>query len=299
MIKESISLNRWLALWLSIGCVSAQVASAKVGQNQNPSSPPAAAWQRYTVKDEEFSVLLPTVPAMTTLTRGMWLTEERRERTIGAYANGVVYAIDTFEYKSAAPPLEDFAATFGAPVERFKRELNVGKFRGKEYTFQSDDVKGVTQIYFSEKSIYVFRVTGSSLGDIDAAIPKFLNSIKLEKNPEGVELVDGPGVQQAAQPKTEEIIGGKLMTRKARVITKPEPRYTEQARQNEIQGTVVIRCVFSLDGTVTNLHVVSGLPDGLNERALGAARQIRFVPAVKDGRFVSMWIELQYNFNLY
>jgi hypothetical protein len=29
-----------------------------------------------------------------------------------------------------------------------------------------------------------------------------------------------------------------------------------------------------------------------------AAKRIRFVPATKDGQSVSMWIELEYNFNL-
>jgi len=44
---------------------------------------------------------------------------------------------------------------------------------------------------------------------------------------------------------------------------------------------------------------MSTLPDGLTEMATEAARKIRFIPAIKDGRFVSMWMELQYNFNLY
>jgi TonB family protein len=95
------------------------------------------------------------------------------------------------------------------------------------------------------------------------------------------------------------IFSGKDVTSKARVLEKPEPTYTESARKNQITGTVVLRAVFSSGGTVTNIHAVSGLPDGLTERAIAAARQIRFVPATKDGHPVSMWMELQYNFNLY
>jgi len=95
------------------------------------------------------------------------------------------------------------------------------------------------------------------------------------------------------------IFSGKDVTSKARVLSKPEPTYTEAARKNQITGTVVLRAVFSSGGTVTNIHAVSGLPDGLTERAIAAARQIRFVPATKDGHPVSMWMELQYNFNLY
>ena len=95
------------------------------------------------------------------------------------------------------------------------------------------------------------------------------------------------------------IFSGKDVTSKARVLEKPEPTYTEAARKNQITGTVVLRAVFSSSGQVTNIHAVSGLPDGLTERAIAAAKNIRFVPATKDGHPVSMWMELQYNFNLY
>src|SRR6266852_780621 len=95
------------------------------------------------------------------------------------------------------------------------------------------------------------------------------------------------------------IFNGKEVTSKARVLEKPEPTYTESARKNQITGTVTLRAVFSAGGSVTNIHAVSGLPDGLTERAIAAAKSIRFVPATKDGHPVSMWMELQYNFNLY
>jgi protein TonB len=89
------------------------------------------------------------------------------------------------------------------------------------------------------------------------------------------------------------------VTSKARVLSKPEPQYTEEARKNQITGTVVLRAVFSSSGQVTQIRAVSGLPYGLTERAIAAARQIKFVPATKDGRQVSMWMQLEYNFNLY
>jgi TonB family protein len=97
----------------------------------------------------------------------------------------------------------------------------------------------------------------------------------------------------------DKIFSGRDVTSKARVLSKPEPTYTEAARKNQITGTVVLRAVFSSGGSVTNIHAVSGLPDGLTERAIAAAKSIKFVPATKDGRPVSMWMELQYNFNLY
>jgi TonB family protein len=86
---------------------------------------------------------------------------------------------------------------------------------------------------------------------------------------------------------------------KVRILSKPEPAYTGAARQNGVNGTVVLRAVFSSNGEVTNIQAVSGLPDGLTEQAIVAAKQIKFVPAMKDGRPVSVWMQLQYTFNLY
>jgi TonB family protein len=95
------------------------------------------------------------------------------------------------------------------------------------------------------------------------------------------------------------IFSGKDVSQKARVLSKPEPTYTEEARKNQITGTVVLRAVFSSAGQVSNIRAVSGLPYGLTERAIAAARLIKFVPAMKDGHPVSMYIQLEYNFNLY
>ena len=97
----------------------------------------------------------------------------------------------------------------------------------------------------------------------------------------------------------DRIFTGKDVTTKARLLAKPEPQYTEDARKNQVTGTVVLKVVFASNGSVQNIRTVSGLPYGLTERAIAAARQIKFVPATKDGHQVSMWMQLEYNFNLY
>lgn len=95
------------------------------------------------------------------------------------------------------------------------------------------------------------------------------------------------------------IFSGKEVTSKARVTFKPEPQYTEDARKNQITGTVVLQAVFTSSGQVTSIRAVKELPFGLTEKAIAAARQIRFEPAMKDGHPVSMYMHLEYNFNLY
>jgi len=91
----------------------------------------------------------------------------------------------------------------------------------------------------------------------------------------------------------------KDVTRKAVITFKPEPGFTEEARKNNVTGVVRLRAVLSSSGGVTNISVIKPLPDGLTEKAISAARQIRFQPAQKDGRTVSQYIVLEYNFNIY
>ena len=86
---------------------------------------------------------------------------------------------------------------------------------------------------------------------------------------------------------------------KARVLLKPEPQYTDEARRNLVTGRVVLRAVFASSGEVVQIRAVQTLPFGLTERAIAAARQIQFVPALKGGHPVSVAMQLEYNFNLY
>src|ERR1043166_9992829 len=116
-----------------------------------------------------------------------------------------------------------------------------------------------------------------------------------------VEQLESLRIMSNSYPKgaQDRIFSGKEVTTKVKVLTKPNPAYTERARRNEVTGTIVLRCVFGFDGSVKHFVVVVGLPDGLIEESIRAARKIKFVPATLNGRPVSMWMELQYNFELY
>ena len=98
---------------------------------------------------------------------------------------------------------------------------------------------------------------------------------------------------------SDRVFKGPEVEQRARLLSKPEPQYTEEARRNQITGTVMLRVVFSSAGHVEQIHALQTLPFGLTEKAIAAARQIRFVPATKAGHPVSVWMQLEYNFNLY
>ena len=60
----------------------------------------------------------------------------------------------------------------------------------------------------------------------------------------------------------------------AQVVKNLEPLFTEKARKNGTQGTVILKVVFSLNGRVIRIHVVQGVPDRLTENAVAAARGV-------------------------
>jgi TonB family protein len=84
---------------------------------------------------------------------------------------------------------------------------------------------------------------------------------------------------------------------KAKLLKRPEPGVTEEARRACAQGSVVLRGVIDRDGTVQSLVVVGSVGYGLTEESLKAARKARFSPAQKDGRAVPQYLQIEYNFS--
>ena len=111
----------------------------------------------------------------------------------------------------------------------------------------------------------------------------------------------GKGGSTGNDPNDElyRIFRGPELTTHARVLLKPEPQYTEEARKGGVTGTVILSVVFSRDGQVINIRAVQTLCCGLTEKAMAAAKLIRFEPATRNGRAVSTYMQLVYNFNLY
>ena len=84
------------------------------------------------------------------------------------------------------------------------------------------------------------------------------------------------------------------------VITyKPEPGFTEEARRANISGVVRLRAVLAFSGQVEHILVLKRLSHGLTERAVEAARRIKFKPATVNSLPVSQYVVLEYNFNIY
>ena len=93
------------------------------------------------------------------------------------------------------------------------------------------------------------------------------------------------------------VYSGKEVDTKVRVLSKPEPEYNKKDLQKSAPGAIVLRAVFCGSGKITDVKLQRGLSPSLDERAVEAARKIRFIPAEKDGQKVSQLLIIEYYVN--
>ena len=258
-------------------------------------------WHRYTVKDEQFSVALPVPPSTHIAVIRGDPRGERLEITLSSFAGGVVYLVHVFENRSPKKSLSTFIKerpSFARRVNhKSERELTLEGVAGKTFSFVGID--GAVQFFSKDDRLYQFAAYGAPQDD--ARVTRFFSSISLANNKDAFQLPDNMPARASTSSSaaSEQIFTPKEVDKNFQVIMNPVPQYTEEARQEQIKGTVVLQCTLSASGHVTSISVVSGLPRGLTEMAIAAARQTRFIPAMKDGKYVSISTRLVYHFNLY
>jgi TonB family protein len=205
-----------------------------------------------------------------------------------------------------------------------------------DYSYGSPQVslRGGARVFRTKKHAYVVQAF-SEEGGHEQEVARFLSSLALGANPSGMVITEpqavepvvyrqapaggvvpghtgggeprpgggGETLKLAPRPGEQAPATGPFksadVARKAVIVYKPEPGYTEEARQGNVSGAIRLRAVLSSTGKVTGIVVVNGLPNGLTEKAVRAARHMLFFPAWKDGHDVSQYIVLEYNFSIY
>jgi TonB family protein len=83
-----------------------------------------------------------------------------------------------------------------------------------------------------------------------------------------------------------------------RVVTKVEPKYSEEARRAKYEGTAILYVAVDASGRARDLKVLRPLGLGLDEAALAAVREWTFQPGMKDGQPVAVHATIEVNFRL-
>ena len=82
------------------------------------------------------------------------------------------------------------------------------------------------------------------------------------------------------------------------ILAKPNPIYSDEARKLGLDGEVLVEVIFPASGPVQVVRVTKGLGHGLDEAAVRAAQQIRFKPALQDGKPVDFAATVHIEFQL-
>jgi protein TonB len=79
----------------------------------------------------------------------------------------------------------------------------------------------------------------------------------------------------------------------------PQPEYTDKARKQKINGTVVLTMVVTEEGKVRDVRVTKSLDRGLDKQAIAAVSTWKFEPGTKDGKPVAVQLPVEVDFRLY
>lgn len=310
-------------------------APRAAAQTASPYGAPPAAWARYTYPGEELSFEVPEMPLLTHTVRSFGRFPNHKTekmRVYSLYSGGVIYFVAAYDKPQQSESLDDFAAYLrGAWELAPKGAAALGGFEGKAYGVEGLKFRGATtELYGEGRAFRTKRHAYFTLALTRESgrpeVGRFLDSLTLGAEPSGERIVAEPKpvpyiapTQQGSTAAAGEGGGGKLVplseagaqgasdaplsprevTQRPVIVYKPEPGYTEEGRRNNTRGTVALRVILSATGEVRNITVSKGLPNGLTEKAVAAARRMLFFPALKDGQPVSQFVLLEYNFNIY
>lgn len=270
-----------------------RASSASGSQNE-------LVWSPFVPEDEEFAAMIPA--RTTVLIRpSNYLIKKDGERVLahrayGGYGNGLVFIIES--YKAEHPQkLWDPLLEYADKSAVFERDIAFAGVTARQYrsNYSSSYAKFSRRIIRFVTKEHVYFLTLTTLEETNPAAEQFLSSFRLRRPQDRVT----PYAKQSSEYIPGYAFSNTEVTRKAIVVWKPEPIYTDQARAHQVVGTVILDAIFAEDGYVANITVTKELKDGLTESAIEVTRNIRFFPAEKVGKPVSQQMRLEYNFNLY
>jgi hypothetical protein len=104
---------------------------------------------------------------------------------------------------------------------------------------------------------------------------------------------DGSG-NVTTHDEVKAVFTNREVTKKAEILFSPGPGFTA-AELSNINEAVKLRVVLCPKGFVSNIKILSKLPAAVTDKAIEAARNIRFIPAEKDGQRVAQYATVVYS----
>ncbi len=280
--------------------------------------PPAdATWHTLTSSSGEFSVSVPADYIV-------YSDKRSNQVTVAGRGNGAFF--DTSFRKTGAGN-ESIEAMLKIPSPKARKvDFNIGDAR--IHTSRLEGEKGLRfSVYVATRKGH-YKVSTTSLSPDNPTLAAILASVRLNdqvllkdtkaQEPKvaatiKVNSLKSSDIIHAAMRRrqTEQVavVAGvdedpphdrdKFYSRGLMVLQKFPARYNEDGRNNNVSGIVRLRILFKANGNIGRITVLAGLPFGLTEQAIIAAKQIKFLPAEINGIPADAEITLEYTFVIY
>ena len=282
---------------------------ASVGLAQADSVAPIK-WDRYSDVDEKVTVVFPKRPTkMSAYDR----CSERMHDIYRAYADGAAYELTIFTNKKIGSRPKSCTEVRDpydndALAERLK-EIPLQKQSGpgarinlQGYEAFRFTTENLTRILVNDidKNKRWIELEVAHYPDKVPDLDRFFGSLRLN-DATGQDIRAGAFVTLGDEGVDAYVPPARPPTSVSahRIIVNERPPYTGNAIKNNVQGHVTLRLTLLANGSVGNVEVLEGLPDGLTESAIYAARRIVFLPKRVDGKPVSVSIKLEYSFKVH
>jgi TonB family protein len=84
----------------------------------------------------------------------------------------------------------------------------------------------------------------------------------------------------------------------AKLISGNDPEYTDSARDQHVEGTIILAVTVNEKGKVTAVKIVNPLEKSLDRRAMNAVKHWKFAPATLEGKPVASEFNVSVDFRL-
>ena len=83
------------------------------------------------------------------------------------------------------------------------------------------------------------------------------------------------------------------------IIYSVAPEFAQEAMKAKTGGNVLVNLVVDQNGIPTNVRVVRGIGNGLDEKAVEAVSKYRFKPSMEHGQPVPVEINVEVKFQIF
>lgn len=315
-------MKKFTCIFLSIFCIISCFPQMVSAQGDQPGE-----WIRVQSDNGEFSIEVPAEYNFYGDKDGFLISDYSQSyqlsemRMLNAYHDKTLLSFEA--YKTASP--KTVADIFVERDEKNGKEskIKLGETKIRQILIQNKAFYAVRRFYASENHLYV--LTAASRNGETPVIKRFLDSLALKtadaKSAAAATTDDSkvkiirfaalklsqieidqdpaplkkPGDQKTLPAPTAPDANALPIA----LIARPNPSFTDAARQKGVQGTVRVRLTFSKNGSITKINFLSTLKEGLLRQVMFAAIRMKYIPAEKNGEPSTVTKLVEYKFDIY